>query len=524
MAPDIINFSGSGGPEAERTAQGAGTADSQFVTFEVAGETFAVRLTEVQEIIRLPDLVTVPLSPPSLAGIANLRGAVLPVTSLRRIFGMADVAHDDQSRVVVINEGVPVGFIVDRVSRVVTAEPEDIEDATAIASSVPTEHLSGMIKRAGKVIMIIRPERLINREFSRSPATLRNTLGTTSAAAGGAAEAEASADEVQLVSFVVEGQEYAFPIDSVQEIVTLPGTISKVPNTAPEVIGVITLRQRLLALVSLRRLFNLRSAELAEHNRIVVVQVKGADGAPISVGVVMDTVKAVLRVPRALVDQVPHAVSRGDQRGDVTAICRLAEGKRLVSILSAERMFQGMDLAPASAGTDHSEPGSEPMGSTLKSDGDSDDEEEVFVAFRLAGGEYGVPINSVQEIVRVPEELTTVPKAPDFIKGVVNLRGAVLPVVDQRTRFSLAAVERNDRQRIMVLMLGGKQTGFIVDSVSEVLKVSTSCIGPAPELSNEQARLISRVINMESEKRVILLIEVDRLLSSQETECLVAAA
>ena len=84
--------------------------------------------------------------------------------------------------------------------------------------------------------------------------------------------------------------------------------------------------------------------------------------------------------------------------------------------------------------------------------------------FRLMDEEYGVPIDAVQEIVRVPELLTRVPKTPAFIEGVINLRGAVLPVVDQRRRFGLPGAERNDRQRIMVFTISGVRTGFIVDS------------------------------------------------------------
>jgi purine-binding chemotaxis protein CheW len=154
------------------------------------------------------------------------------------------------------------------------------------------------------------------------------------------------------------------------------------------------------------------------------------------------------------------------------------------------------------------------MQSTLpQTDGEA---EEQFVVFRLANEEYGAPIAAVQEIVRVPEALTRVPKAPYFIKGVVNLRGAVLPVVDQRSRFALPETERTDRQRIMVFTIGGVRTGFIIDSVSEVLKIPRNAIGPAPVLSAEQARLISRVANLEGQKRIILLIAVDQLLEGEE--------
>ena len=106
-----------------------------------------------------------------------------------------------------------------------------------------------------------------------------------------------------------------------------------------------------------------------------------------------------------------------------------------------------------------------------------------MVVFRLDKEEFGAPIASVQEIVRVPEELIRVPKAPSFVEGVINLRGTVLPVIDLRLRLGLKQVERTDRQRIMVFLISDVRTGFIVDQVAEVLKIPKSAIEPAPQLS-----------------------------------------
>jgi purine-binding chemotaxis protein CheW len=130
----------------------------------------------------------------------------------------------------------------------------------------------------------------------------------------------------------------------------------------------------------------------------------------------------------------------------------------------------------------------------------------------------------VQEIVRVPDVLTRVPKTPNFVEGVLNLRGVVLPVLDQRRRFGLAGAERNDRQRIMVFTVRGVRTGFIVDSVSEVMRIPARFIGATPDLSDEQRRLIRRVANLEAKKRMILLLEVAQLLDVQELSALKHAA
>ena len=200
----------------------------------------------------------------------------------------------------------------------------------------------------------------------------------------------------------------------------------------------------------------------------------------------------------------------------VRAICRLQDGRRLVSILAAERMFNTDELRKVVQ-----DGGDTDMADEVAK---AEDDEEQFVVFRLMGEEYGVPIDAVQEIVRVPELLTRVPKTPDFVEGVINLRGVVLPVVDQRRRFGLPGAERNDRQRIMVFTLRGVRTGFIVDSVSEVMRIPARFIASTPDLSDEQQRLIRRVANLEGQKRMILLLEVTQLLNGQELTALKRAA
>ncbi|HJE25959.1 MAG TPA: chemotaxis protein CheW [Methylorubrum populi] len=510
---------------ADREVAAAETGQNvrQFVTFHVERETYAVPLAEVQEIIRLPDMVDVPLAPVALAGLANLRGSVLPITSLRRLFSLQDRPHDDATRVIVVSHGTAFGFVVDRMASVVTAEIAEIEGTDSLGGTIDTDMLSGVIKREGAMIMILDPARLMQRSGA-ARATVGGPRAELLAEAGllsssrGEAEAGGVSDEIQLVSFELSGQEYALPIEHVQEIVQVPEIVSALPNAPHHAIGVITLRDRLLPLVSLRRLFGLAEAGLSEQSRIVVVSWNGA--ATGSVGIVTDTVKEVLRVARGIVDPLPDLLSGSGGLREIEAICRIDQGRRLVSILSAERLF---DTAAVATG------GLDGMEKTMRDTRGADetrqvDEEEQFVVFRLADEEYGVPIDAVHEIVRVPEQLTRVPRTPRFIEGVVNLRGAVLPVVDQRRRFQLPDTERNDRQRIMVFMIENVRTGFIVDSVSEVLKIPRSAIAPAPDLSQDEGSAIERIANLAEAKRIILMLNVDRLLNRREVADLRRAA
>ncbi len=483
----------------------------QFVTFEVGNEIFAVPMAPVREIIRAPKVVRVPLSPPSLLGLANLRGVVLPVISLRSLFHFDDRPHDDATRALVIDFGTPAGFVVDRVASVMTVDRSQIEPADRIQATVDSDLLSGVIQPSAQrpMVMVLDFARLIQQEFAALERP-RTAQATTALSTTTQAPKEATQEELQLVSFAVAGQEYAIAIDRVQEIVQVPDEIIHVPKAAPHVLGVMTLRQRMLPLVSLRQMFRLPAQPLSEHNRIVVISV--GDQA---VGVVTDTVNEVLRVNAALVEPMPSLLSRDTAIEDITAICRLNDGKRLVSIVSPDKMFahQGLlDLArqlqPTVAAT----------GEVAAAEADSSGaDDEQMVVFRLMNEEFGVVIEAVQEIVRVPEQLTRVPKAPPFVEGVINLRGTVLPVIDQRRRFGLPPLARNDRQRIVVFTIRGVDTGFIVDSVSEVLKIPHRTIEEAPSLADgQQGQLVRRIANLQQQKRMILLLDVGELLGGQE--------
>jgi purine-binding chemotaxis protein CheW len=510
----------SGEPAGAEGADDSGNTH-QYVTFSVAGEMFAVPMAPVQEIIRVPQVARLPLAPRTLDGLANLRGRVLPIISLRRLFGCEEREADDATRALVIHIGQPLGFIVDRVASVVTIEPGELESADAIQTVVNADYLTGVIKRrlpggGHEMLLCIDFARLIEGQFSGLCSGLGGERTAANAALGSAGEGtddSAAVDELRLVSFAVADQEYALDIAEVQEIVQLPERVSELPHTPGHVLGVISLRQRLLPLVSLRALFGLPQLSYAEQHRIVVVSLPGG----LHVGLVTDSVKEVLSVPRSQVEAMPGMLSAGHALDEFSSICRLDGGKRLVSIIATDKLLSlpALEQALALSGQAKQEAEMNANAELNEDDMATDDDTQVVI-FRLGAEEFGVPIMSVQEIVRVPETLTRVPRTPDFVEGVINLRGTVLPVIDQRSRLGLPLIERNDRQRIMVYMLGGLRTGFIVDSVAEVLRIARQHIVPAPSMSSEQSQLISRVANLEGAKRIVMLIDPAQLLEGGE--------
>jgi purine-binding chemotaxis protein CheW len=141
-----------------------------------------------------------------------------------------------------------------------------------------------------------------------------------------------------------------------------------------------------------------------------------------------------------------------------------------------------------------------------------------FVSFVVAGEEFGVNILTVQEIIR-PVDITRVPHAPDFVEGVINLRGRILPVIDLRTRFGFPVRERTSDMRIVVVEIGGRTVGFMADAVQEVLRVDVSSIESAPELAvGIDADYLRGVAKLD--ERLLILLDLERLLSTDEEEAL----
>lgn len=138
-----------------------------------------------------------------------------------------------------------------------------------------------------------------------------------------------------------------------------------------------------------------------------------------------------------------------------------------------------------------------------------------LVSFELGSEEFGVDIALVQEIVRLPE-ITKVPGAPEFVEGVVNLRGKIIPVIDLRRRFRMPARQESRSTRIVIMSLESRTIGIIVDGVREVLRVSSDAIDATPEMvvSTLDASFLTGIVKLEG--RLLLLLDVTHVLQEHE--------
>lgn len=144
---------------------------------------------------------------------------------------------------------------------------------------------------------------------------------------------------------------------------------------------------------------------------------------------------------------------------------------------------------------------------------DEDTQEGKYLSFKIGDEQYGIEIKYVSEIVGI-QKITEVPDMPEYVKGIINLRGNVIPVVDVRLRFHMKPTEYNDRTCIIVVNVDDSPIALVVDTVKEVISISNEQISPPPSVSKgEVSRFIKGIGRFEND--VIILLEINKLLFDQ---------
>lgn len=486
----------------------ANTASTRFLTFRVDAQLYALRSDQVSEVIRVPAIARIPQAPEALLGLANLRGSVLPVAGLRELLKKpAATDNSESARAIVLDIGAPVALVVDSVETLETVDAEQIETRKKEVSAAGAEKLLGAfsIGRNKNVAKILDVETLLESAFSNRARTERHDrlIGTTVRA-----DSNSSSEHhrTMLVTFDVASQEFALPLEVVQEILPVPSIMASVAQTEDVVLGVISVRDALLPLMSLRGLLGFGAPEVSdEREKIVVMNIAGTQ-----IGLVADRARAIVAADLGNVDAIPPALAaRTGGESRIKAIYRGEGGRRLISILSPEQLFREDVMQRLAAG--HQGQKSQAASAAANSR-----EELIFLVFKLGDDEFGLPIDAVVEVAQLPSQITKVPKAPKFLEGVVNLRGDVLPVVDQRRRFDMPALEKAEGRRLVIIKTDRHRAGLIVDSVSDVLRTHPENVDPPPDLTENTARLIRGVINLEAAKRMVLLLDPTEVLTRAE--------
>ena len=409
-------------------AETSGSVKRRFLVFQLAERMYALPAETVAEVIRIPATARVPQAPRALIGVANLRGAVLPVVSLGALLEL-EGEPGAASRAIVLDGVAPVAIVVDAIDALVSIDAERLETRSAQLSVERGEQLSGAFplgegQGAAKILDV---QALLAETFARR--TPDHSKAHRSVIATHAPEAVTEAREA-FVTFDVAGQEFALDLGLVQEIIALPGAVAAAPRVDKTVAGMMAHREQLLPLVSMRELLGFAPAPISEvREKVIVASVGGG-----LVGLIADRARAVISADPALIDPVPPVIqARAGGEARIKSIYRGEEGRRLVSILEPEQLFRGDVMKRLGEARDASRPQPEIAEAS---------EERKFLVFRLGEGEFALPVEAVVEWRARRIGSRVVLKVPRVPGGSHQLRGVPSSVIDQRSVFGHAAAEQ----------------------------------------------------------------------------------
>jgi purine-binding chemotaxis protein CheW len=489
----------------------AHSASTRFLTFRADAQLYALSSDQIAEIIRVPEVARIPQAPSALLGLANLRGSVLPMIGLRELLEKPAVAYGERARAIILDIGAPAALVVDCVEALEMVNAQQVETRKKELSAAGAEKLLGAfaVERDKSVAKILDVRALLASLFSMRARVVgkeRTGVSTSTVAAPGNTEQP----RAMLVTFDVASQEFALPLEVVEEILPVPGKMAAVAQAEALVLGVICVRDSLLPLMSLRGLLGFGASSTSEgRENIMVATIAGTQ-----IGLVADRARAIIAAEPENVEAVPPVIAaRAGGESRIKAIYRGEGGRRLISILSPQQLFREDVMQRLVAGQQARESATSPLESGSSATA-------TFLVFKLGDDEFGLPIEAVVEVAQVPRQITKVPKAPGFLEGVANLRGEVLPVVDQRRRFDMPPLANPEARRLVIIKTDRHRAGLIVDSVAEVLRTRPENVGPPPDLSDATTRLIRGVINLESAQRMVLLLDPAEVLTRAEQSLL----
>jgi purine-binding chemotaxis protein CheW len=469
----------------------------EVVVFKVDEEEFALKISTIKEIIRVPVLTKIPDAPQYISGLCSLRGDLLPVIDSRKLFGMPDKDLAESSRIIVAEiHGKQVGLVSDKVSEVISVEENAIKEPPSSLKGIDGGVIKGILilENGKRVVMLLEAEELI--KFGAFDGVTNPTHTTLDIVKGSERK---EVEEEQIVIFNIGEGEYACNIDNVKEIIRLP-EIMKVPDTAPYIEGVLSIRNQLMAVINLGKLLGMNFKQPDESSRVVII-----NNGNFSFGVIVDKVAHVIPVQKELFKKNSQIANCSYIKG----IFNLNNGSRLIMMLDPHKLISIAETKSIME-VDHKK-----IVKDKSSDIDEADHNlEHIVVFKLGEEEYGIEINNVQEINRMCD-ITHFPGAPAFIAGMVNLRGDIIPLLNLRRLFAVPDTGSYNESQFIVVEFGRKKIGILIDSASEVLRFSKDYIEKAPELfkADSHDSYIDKIAKLNDGKRIVLILNLSTLLS-----------
>lgn len=438
-----------------------------FGSFLLGGDEFALPALSIREVVNFPQrLTSVPLAPPYLAGMFTLRGSVIPVVSLARLFDPAAPEAEPTQKIAIIDyQDVQVGLLVHATGEILRVRPEQ-RSRLRYAEGSTQGVVAGtiLLEEGRRLVQVLDIERLIH---------IENVPQVQSMRAGGAEsrrQLRAVGERRHAISFRAAGACFAMEMKAIQEIIRLP-EVSCTVLASKLCLGRIVFRGHHVPVADFAVLAGGASSPPHADQRVLVAHI-GAE----TVGFLVDAVESIVHFTS---DEVMPIPLLSKARAGMFAGCVARAGQDDVILLDHDGIFAGHEISAIGLGHRNLYPDDEaPAAAGAQARTRSG--RTAYLSFRV-GEEFALELKQVREIIDLAGDITHPPGMPDYLCGVMNLRHQLISLVDLRRLYGMAPAPEGER-KVLVIERGSERYGLVVDTVCDIVTLDDGKRFAAPSM------------------------------------------
>lgn len=482
-----------------------------YGSFFISDIEFAIPALKVQEVVVAPtSYIRLPLSPDYLLGLFNLRGAVIPIVDLKKLLKVDDTSEVTEKRIAIVEySNFRVGIVFTKTGEIFKGLDAECTD---FDQNYHQGLISGLFKKENgkRVIQILNLEAVFKlQHITLVNSKIENVKSQVVASRG---------LKKQTITFKLENINYAIDIKGIQEILKID-SIPSVLKFHESSLGSINLRGTTIPIIDFAHFLGQR--EISEtksfvetSKRVIVLKIQNE-----RIGLLVDCVDSLLSFYE---DQVKTFPSISGRLGDLFQGCITSFSDEEILFVNHLNIFNDKDLSTLTGGK-----------SRLSMNNAQEGHEEAkkdpirsYISFVLQN-QYVVRMDSVKEIIEIPKNLLSPPNLPKSVKGILNLRGHIICILDPYGLLEKKSQSNSKQEKILILKNTDKTFGIIVQSVESILKIPDSCKMAIPSViklkqsSKDNFISINEIINFadsNQNKQEFLLFELENFKSLDELQ------
>ncbi len=438
-----------------------------FATFFLDEQEFAIDVSRVREAVVIPDNITsIPSCLNFVEGIFNLRGCILPVLNLKKRFQLDTEAAPIKNSSIAITacRQKMFGLLFDRISEIIRVKQVEIHllDKEIQSDDVV---IDGLIKLndGERIIQIINPDSLISVLDDEDTSRKLDDMGLIEE--DNYRRYLRKTEMMQCITFFINGQELAVDINRIREIIIVPKIHSRI-KVEDYIKGIFSFRGEYVAAIDLGKLMGSQEKPVSDESRMIIL-----GGEMNNCGILVDSINDILNIEQQAILPIPSIDDDNLCQGAFTGIIQISETRNVI-YTDLEHLFRD-DVKKQIRGCISINQTEEDEQHVIagKTRGRQRDvcSDEVFITFRL-GSVFAMEISYIQEIINYTDNIMIPPGRTDYLAGILNLRGLVIPIINLRAYYGLDDYPDNASNKILIVFNKDRRIGLMVDDINKIVK------------------------------------------------------